>query len=158
LAKLREEKMTPTLIGRWQTRIFLLATVGVLASLPFYFGITGHGGSLTYFWVLFYVGLFGCVWDVVYNYLMGWMWDHDWPGILQLLAGIWEGLFLGTVLKVVGLPYIPTQRFDLGDFILHYSVVWVCLYLSAWVVMRILFPRWRFRGGEWLGPWPRSGS
>ncbi len=148
--------MTPTLIGRWQTRIFLLATVGVLATLPFYLGLTGHGGSFIYFWVLFYVGLFGCVWDVVYNYLLGWMWDHDWPGILQLLAGIWEGLFLGTVLTIVGLPHIPTQRFYLGDFILHYSVVWVCLYLSAWVVMRILFPRWRFRGGEWLGRWPYS--
>ncbi|ABC99055.1 hypothetical protein CYA_0851 [Synechococcus sp. JA-3-3Ab] len=35
-------------------------------------------------------------------------------------------------------------------------VVWVCLYL--WVVMRILFPRWRFRGGEWLGRWPRSDN
>jgi hypothetical protein len=99
--------MTPTLIGRWQTRIFLLATVGVLASLPFYFGITGHGGSLTYFWVLFYVGLFGCVWDVVYNYLMGWMWDHDWPGILQLLAGIWEGLFFGYSLEGGGSSLYP---------------------------------------------------
>ncbi len=150
--------MTPTLIGRWQTRIFLLSTVGVLASLPFYFGLTGHGGSFTYFWVLLYVGLFGCGWDVIYNYLMGYMWDHDWPGVLQLLAGIWEGLFLGTVLMVIGLPYIPTQDFYLVDFILHYGFVWVGIYLSSWVVMRILFPRWRFRGGEWLGKWPHSPS
>ena len=27
--------MTPTLIGRWQSRIFLLATIGILFSLPF---------------------------------------------------------------------------------------------------------------------------
>ncbi|MGQ9836717.1 MAG: hypothetical protein ACUVRV_01800 [Cyanobacteriota bacterium] len=85
---------------------------------------------------------------------------HDWPELLQLLAGIWEGLFLGTVLTVVGLPYIPTQRLDLGNFILHlilhYSGVWVCIDLSTWVVIRILFPRWCFRSGEWLGKWPYS--
>jgi hypothetical protein len=33
--------MTPTLFGRWQTRLFLFATVGVLITLPFYLGIIG---------------------------------------------------------------------------------------------------------------------
>lgn len=33
--------MTPVLFGRWQTRIFLLATVGLLVSLPFALGYLG---------------------------------------------------------------------------------------------------------------------
>ena len=47
--------MTPTLLGRWQTRVLLLLTVGNLVSLPFAWGFLGHGSAI-YFWVVFYVG------------------------------------------------------------------------------------------------------
>ena len=50
--------MTPTLIGRWQTRLLLLATIGVLITLPFAFGTIGPGESSLYFYVLGYVALF----------------------------------------------------------------------------------------------------
>ncbi|MFO5493650.1 MAG: hypothetical protein ACLBM6_14130, partial [Cuspidothrix sp.] len=69
--------MTPTLFGRWQTRIFLLATVGMLVSLLFYWGYLGIASNLVYFWVVFYVGLFGMVWDILYNFLQKYLWDHD---------------------------------------------------------------------------------
>lgn len=151
--------MTPTLIGRWQTRIFLLATVGVLATLPFYAGYpTGNLGDTVYFWVLLYIAIFGLFWDILYNYLQKFLWDHDWPGIFQLLAGIVEGIFMVLIVKVLGLPSIPSPSFDVGIFLQHYGLVWITVYLSSWVVMRLLFPRWRFRGGEWLGKWPSSRS
>ncbi len=148
--------MTPTLFGRWQTRIFLLATVGVLVTLPFYYGILGTQFKLVYFWILFYVGLFGLGWDVLYDFLQKLMWDRDWPGIFQLFAGIFEGVFLGLLLTIFSLPNIPASDFDLLTFIKHYSFVWIAVYLSSWVVMRLLFPRWRFRGGEWIGKWPKG--
>ncbi|WP_293134357.1 hypothetical protein [Microcoleus sp. bin38.metabat.b11b12b14.051] len=148
--------MTPVLFGRWQTRIFLLATVGVLVSLPFFLGYLGTKESPIYFWVLFYVGFFGLGWDVLYNFLQKFMWDGDWPGVFQFFAGIVEAVFLGFIIKIFGLPYIDKEVFDIPTFIQHYSLVWVSVYVSSWVMMRLLFPRWRFRGGQWVGKWPKS--
>ena len=40
-----------------------------------------------------------------------------------------------------------------GDINVGYNILFVicgCAYLLAWAVMRILFPRWRFRGGKWV--------
>ncbi len=52
--------MTPILFGRWQTRIFLLATIGLIVSLPFALGIIGPtpDGNFhpIFFWVDFCVG------------------------------------------------------------------------------------------------------
>ncbi len=147
--------MTPTLFGRWQTRIFLLATIGVIFSLPFYFGfLGGHEGEVSYFFVILYVAIFGIIWDILYDYLQKMLWDHDWPGILQLLAGVFEGFFLFLVISLMGLPGIKSDQFDLFIFIKHYSLVWLAIYVSSWIIMRVLFPRWRFRGGEWIGKWP----
>ncbi len=146
--------MTPTLFGRWQTRIFLLATIGILFSLPFYFGFWGgHEGEIVYFLVVFYVVILGIFWDIFYNYLQKFLWDHDWPGVLQLGAGIVEGLFLLLLIKVIGLPGIDSYSFDVNIFMLHYGLVWVSNYVCAWVLMRLLFTSWRFRGGEWIGKW-----
>jgi hypothetical protein len=147
--------MTPTLWGRWQTRLFLLATVGVIISLPFVFGLIGHEPGYVYFWILGYVFLFGLAWDLFYDFLQKFMWDHDWPGAFQLIAAIAEGIFLALVIKIVHLPHVPTSL-DLRLFAFHYSVVWVAIYLASWSVMRVLFPRWRFRGGQWLGRWSQG--
>jgi hypothetical protein len=46
------------------------------------------------------------------------------------------------------------SNFTITDYVFE-GLVWLAIYLSAWVVMRLLFPRWRFRGGEWIGKWPR---
>jgi hypothetical protein len=147
--------MTPILFGRWQTRIFLLATVGVVFTLPFALGYLGPGASSIYFWVLFYVGLLGIVWDILYDGLQKFLWDHDWPGVLQFFASLTEGIVLALLIQTNWLPYLSSLDFNLLWFILHYSCVSIAVYLSSWVVMRILFPRWRFRGGIWIGRWPR---
>jgi hypothetical protein len=142
--------MTPTLLGRWQTRFFLLATVGLIVTLLFYGGLLGsHEGNPIYFWILIYVGIFGFFWDILYNYLQKLLWDHDWPGAIQFIACIAEGLVLGLSCQYIGLPYV--NNFDVADFIFHYSLVSFLAFLASWVVMRLLFPRWRFRGGVWIG-------
>lgn len=147
--------MTPTLIGRWQTRIFMFSTVGVLCSLPFYLGVIGnHNSDPVFFLILLYLGIFGLAWDLLYDFWQKFLWDHDWPGIFQFFTAIAEGIFLATIVKTVGVPLIEPQNFDLWLFVQHYVLVWVAIYLCSWVIMRLLFPRWRFRGGEWLGKWP----
>jgi Kef-type K+ transport system membrane component KefB len=147
--------MTPTLIGRWQSRIYLLATIGVLVTLPFAFKDGVQQFHPVFFWVLFYVGLFGLGWDILYTRLQKLLWDHDWPGAIQLIAAIFEGVFLALLINYVGLPNVSRDNFDLVTYIIHYSVVWVFIYMASWVVMRLMFPRARYRGGAWIGKWPK---
>jgi hypothetical protein len=152
-----EKIMTPTLFGRWQTRCFLLATIGTFVSLPFVFNALSTWGEpglgVSYFWVVFYVGVFGLGWDVLYDFLQKFMWDHDWPGAFQFLAAIAEGAFLGLVILFFGLPGLASASFNIPWFIVHYSTLSVVIYFLSWTVMRLFFPRWRFKGGEWIGKW-----
>jgi hypothetical protein len=144
--------MTPTLLGRWQTRLLLLATVGVVVSLPFAMGLIGSSGGSVYFFILIYVAIFGLVWDVLYDYLQKFRWDRDWPAAYQLFAGIWECFFVFCGVKIFGfLPLpIPKDFLSLELFLLHYSVVWLAVFIASQSLIRIIFPRWRFRGGQWL--------
>ena len=141
--------MTPTLLGRWQTRIFLLATVGAFVTFPFSLG-TGDRPGWIYWALLGYIALFGLAWDGLYIYWQKFRWDRDWPGLFQLLAGMGEGLFIGLLAKTVGLPGISPEQFSAGPFVGHYSLVWLATYLASQSLTRILFPRWRFRGGRWF--------
>jgi hypothetical protein len=139
--------MTPTLFGRWQTRLLLLATIGVLVSLPF--AIADAGNAAIYFGVIGYVAIFGIIWDVVYDRIQKYRWDRDWPAVYQLFAGIWEMLFVLCGVKLIGLPAIP-KELPLDKFLLHYSAVWLGVFIASQTLMRILFVRSRFRGGQWL--------
>jgi hypothetical protein len=144
--------MTPTLIGRWQTRILLLATAGVLVSLPFVMGWIGPGSNPVYFAILSYVGIFGLAWDTLYDHLQKSRWDRDWPAIYQVFAGIWEMLFVWCGVKLLGIFPIPMPKENLfwGAFFQHYVTVWIAVFITSQVIMRIIFPFWRFRGGKWL--------
>ncbi|MBD2625616.1 hypothetical protein [Trichormus variabilis] len=144
--------MTPTLFGRWQTRLLLLATVGVLVSIPFTIGLIGNRPHTVYFWILAYVAIFGLGWDVLYSYLQKSRWDRDWPAAYQLFAGIWEMVFVFCGIKIFGfLPIpMPKEELPIGAFFLHYSIVWFAIFIISQSLMRIIFPRWRFRGGEWF--------
>lgn len=143
--------MTPTLLGRWQTRILLLSTIGVLVTLPFSLGILGSASG-TYLGILVWIGIFGLGWDILYDRLQKFRWDRDWPATFQLLAGLWEGIFLLFVLNglKVALPGIQKLPIALSTFIFHYSSVWLAVFIASQSLMRILFPRWRFRGGKWI--------
>ncbi len=142
--------MTPTLTGRWQTRLLLFSTIGILVSLPFCLGYIGAQSGLIYLWILGYITVLGVVWDIVYIYLQKFRWDRDWPGIFQLFAGIWEGGFFIIVAKTLNLPGVPRETFNLGLFILHYSTVWIAVYTLSQTGIRVLFPKARFRGGRWF--------
>jgi hypothetical protein len=138
--------MTPVLIGRWQTRLLLLGTAGVLITLLFGYLYDDYR---TVFSFLGYVALFGLVWDVIYNYIQGYRWDQDWPPAFQLAAGIVEGLFLWAMVVLVGLPGAnPYPPFS--QFLAHYATVWIVTFLLSQSFLRIIFPRWRYDGGRWL--------
>ena len=139
--------MTPTLFGRWQSRIFLLATYGVLVTLFFGWWFNDYITPLS---VLGYVLLFGFVWDVLYNYLQQYRWDSDWPPTHQFGAAVVEVIFLWIILFPLE-RYIPAPgvgALSLTQFLAHYWAVWIVIFLLSQSAMRIWFPRWRYNGGE----------
>lgn len=135
--------MTPTLWGRWQSRFFLLGTLGVFVTS--FFALLSH--SATPFLILAGVFILGLGWDVIYTYQQKQRWDHDWPPILQLLAGVIEGILIYVLLYGFNLlASLP----PVGLFWLHYALVWITTFIASQSLMRLLFPRWRYRGGRWL--------
>jgi hypothetical protein len=138
--------MTPTLVGRWQTRILLLGTVGLIVTLIF--GRMYHDYR-TPLAVLGYVILFGFGWDILYNVAQTFRWDHDWPPVFQLAAGIVEGIFLWAMMVLVNLPGV-TPHPPFSRFLAHYAAVWLSAFLASQGPVRTIFPRWRFNGGRWL--------
>jgi hypothetical protein len=136
--------MTPTLLGRWQTRIAMLGTLGLLITAIF----AWVEDSRIFFYVLGYVALFGIGWDIGYMLLQQLRWDRDWPPVFQWAAGAWEGAFLYVILDRFGLPGIGEGIVPLRLFVLHYGSVFLVTWLWVQGPMRALFPRWRFHGGR----------
>ncbi|HSH05492.1 MAG TPA: serine/threonine-protein kinase [Anaerolineae bacterium] len=144
--------MTPVWRGRWQTRLFLLLTVGVFVSLPFSWWRQANGGDpWTPFIVLGYVLGLGVAWDGLYSYLQSWRWNRDWPPVFQVGEGVVEGVVLGSGLQLVGLPGVGELTWY--QFAGHYGLVWLLAFAGTQSLMRFVFPWWRYRGGVWYGGW-----
>ncbi len=139
--------MTPTLLGRWQTRLFLLATFGLAITLLFGWLI---GDVQTPLMLLGYVLALGLLWEMLYQYLQSFRWDYDWPPAFQVGTGIFEALVIWGLIKTIGLPGVDGQSLSGAIFLAHYTVVWFATFLIAQGPLRIIFLHWRYRGGQWL--------
>ena len=130
--------MVPILLGRIQTRLFLLATVGVAVTAlvtPLLPGVDSP--FRTTFTILAAVAAFGVGWELLYHFLMQFRWEKDWPSLFGLLTAVPEGV-------VVWLVFRP----PVGAFLVHFGAVWLAVWLVANGPMRVPFLRWRFRGGR----------
>ena len=140
--------MTPTLRGRWQTRIATLGTLGAIVTAIFAAGFYDEYSPGAFFAVLGYVIGFGVVWDVLYIALQRLRWDRDWPAAFQVLNGVTEGVFLYSIVSLGGLPGLEVGSIPLWLFVLHYGLVWLIVFIWVQGPMRALLPRWRFNGGR----------
>jgi hypothetical protein len=148
--------MVPTFSGRIQTRLFLLICIGIPWTLiitplaPHHPGASiGHLYETT-FWVLAEVIVVGCLfWEPLYHGLMQFRWEKDWPIMFLLLEGIAEGLTAYGLLHAVG-PHPNPPAATAATFVVDFAVLWVLVWLTAIGPMRVLFHRWRFRGGQIL--------
>lgn len=140
--------MTFTLFGRWQIRVLLLATVGMLLTILMVVRFNPVAGQA--FLTLVYLGLFGLGWDFGYHQLQRLRWDGDWNGLLQFAGAIWEGLFLVVVIQFVGLAGIDRSNFNLPGFIGFYTSYSVLNSIVTHSLLRILSPYSRFNGGQWF--------
>jgi hypothetical protein len=143
--------VVPTLFGRVQTRLFLLAVVGgvVTALLTPVLPVDGplvQRFQVTYI-VLAAVAAFGIGWELLYHFIMQWRWEKDWPTLFGLVTLVPEGVlvwFLATRELLPGLPgAVPTLA-----FVIHFLIVWLIVWMVANGPMRVPFIRWRFRGGR----------
>lgn len=145
--------MVPTLFGRIQTRLFLLAVIGGLVTvalapvLPVDAPIAQRYQAT--FIVLATVAVLGVGWELVYHLLQQWRWEKDWPMLFGLVTLIPEGLLVGILATRELLPGLPGPV-PAPAFVIHFLVVWLVVWLFASGPMRVPFIHWRFRGGRLL--------
>ncbi|MER7210840.1 hypothetical protein ABT340_27630 [Streptosporangium sp. NPDC000239] len=144
--------MIPTLAGRLQTRIFLLATVGVVLTALVVPVLPGTRGpmSRTYgvaYLILLAVAVVGLLWELLYHLLMQFRWDKDWPTLFGLLTIVPEGLLMWVLLDQRLIPGI-TRPVAFSTFAIMFTVVWIGQWLFANGPMRVLSVHWRLRGGR----------
>jgi hypothetical protein len=142
--------MVPTLWGRIQTRIALLATVGVVVTalvtpvLP----VKGPLGDRyrTTFLILATVAVLGVVWELAYHFLMQFRWEKDWPTLFGLATLVPEGALVWVLVAGHVVPGLSVPPF--AAFGIHFVVTWLTIWLVANGPMRVPFVHWRFHGGR----------
>lgn len=135
--------MTPTLFGRWQTRLLLMVFAGGVVSLLFALLYSDATPLALLLWAL----VLGFVWDVLYQFLQSFRWDGDWPPLFYTLGCALEGVVLW--LLIGSLPGV-NPNLTPAQFIMHYSTVWLVVFIVMFGPLKVVFPRWRFHGGQWL--------
>lgn len=142
--------MTPTIGGRIQTRIFLIAVLGSIWTLIVGPVLPGMGSLrdvyLASFQVLAVVLVLGLVWEFLYHGLQQFRWEKDWPTLFGLLTGINEGLLIWLALAFGAVPGVGNVHGI--TFLCHFSAVWLVTWLCVNGPMRVPFIHWRFRGGR----------
>jgi hypothetical protein len=145
--------MTPTFFGRIQTRLFLIAVIGlpwtllVTPFLPRHFDrgtLAGlYGTTLT---ALLLVGLLGVIlWEPLYHLGQQFRWEKDWPTLYGLLTSLNEALLVWLVL-----PRYDTSPATGWTFLFHFFSTWVLMWAFALGPIKIVLLRYRFRGGRIL--------
>ncbi|CAI7980679.1 conserved membrane hypothetical protein [Frankia sp. Hr75.2] len=144
--------MVPTLAGRLQTRLFLLATVGVVLTAliaPLLPTEASAGAAWrASFGVLCAVALLGLGWELVYHGLQQFRWEKDWPTMFGLLTAVNEGLLVWLAARAGAVP--GADGVAGKAFLVHFGLVWLAVWLCANGPMRVPFLRWRFHGGRLL--------
>jgi hypothetical protein len=141
------------LIGRIQTRIFLLAVIGGLWTLalgPLLPGVDTLDYPELYqatFTVLISTIVLGIGWELIYQLLQQFRWEKDWPTLFGLITVLNEGAILWWLLSLGVVPGLP-DGVPLPTFLILFVSTWLWVWLTANGPMRVPFVRWRFRGGR----------
>ncbi len=139
--------MLPTLNGRIQTRIFMLATWGALITLLLTPILPGDPDYKTTYIILATVAVLGVIWELIYHGIQQFRWEKDWPTLFGFLTCVNEGLLVWILLKAEVVPGIDgVPKF--AAFLIDFLVIWMVIWLWVNGPMRVPFIRWRFFGGR----------
>jgi hypothetical protein len=157
--------MTPTLFGRIQTRIFVLLVVGgiwTLLVVPF-LPVRGPELVITRFdladvldlygaayRILLAVTILGCLWELLYHLLQQFRWEKDWPTFFGFITIVNEGLLVWALGRLGLFGNLPEFIIDNepAAFWILFSSTWIVTFLFVNGPIRVLSPRYRFRGGR----------
>lgn len=141
--------MTPTLAGRIQSRLLVVLVVGLVWTvlvgpfLPAGGASLGSVYAITFRAVVLTAVVGAILWEPIYHLAQQYRWEKDWPTGLGLVTGIPEGVVVLALLQASG--SVP-----LGAFVVHFTTTWLLIWLVLNGPIRVLLPRWRFRGGRLL--------
>jgi len=139
--------MLPTLNGRIQTRIFMLATWGALITLVLTPILPGDPDYKTTYIILATVAVLGVIWELIYHGIQQFRWEKDWPTLFGFITCINEGALVWILLKAEVVPGIDgVPKFS--AFLIDFLVIWMVIWLWVNGPMRVPFIRWRFFGGR----------
>ena len=134
--------MLPTLSGRIQTRIVLLAVIGSLVTrsvVPFLprpagLGVPALSGR---FIVLATVAVLGIAWECVYHFLMQWRWEKDWPTFFGFITFMNEGMVVWLLVRSGPIPGIAKGAVPTTAFRIDFLLVWIAFWIWANGPMRV---------------------
>jgi hypothetical protein len=144
--------VVPTLAGRIQTRLALLAVVGgvvtaiIVPVLPVPASVSLGDTYRNAFLILAAVAVLGVGWEFIYHFLMQWRWEKDWPTFFGFATFLNEGILVYVLARNGALPGIDTVPF--WFFWIDFLAVWIVVWLIANGPMRVPFLHWRFFGGR----------
>ena len=140
--------MTPTLRGRWQTRLLLYAVLGLPITL-LYSAYLGDGLVLSEPFVFITALLvIGLLLDVAYIQIQRFRWDNDWPFAFQFFFSILEFLITFAVMMAGFLDPFLGGRIPFSIAAIHFTLVFIPSFAGVLCGVQIFFVRWRFKGGE----------
>ena len=141
--------MTPTLAGRWQTRLLLYFVVGLPVTYLFALYLDPEDESF-YDPFVFLTALFliGFLLDPVYNHIQRFRWDNDWPFAFFVFFAFCEFLITLALLNIGVLDPFLVYRIDNGTAFVHFGFVLLFMFLAVLAGVQVFFIRWRFKGGE----------
>ncbi len=139
--------MLPTLNGRIQTRIFMLATWGSLVTLLITPILPGDPDYQVTFIILATVAVLGVAWEILYHLLMQFRWEKDWPTFFGFITCINEGALVWLLLDLEVVPGIDGVP-EFSAFLIDFLAIWMVIWLWVNGPMRVPLIRWRFFGGR----------
>ena len=139
--------MLPTLNGRIQTRIFMLATWGALITLLITPILPHDPDYKTTYIILATVAVLGVGWEIIYHLIQQFRWEKDWPTLFGFITCVNEGALVWLLLELEAMPGIDGEV-PFSTFVIDFMVIWVVIWLWVNGPMRVPLIRWRFFGGR----------
>ena len=151
--------MIPTLSGRIQTRIWLILFVGIpwtLIITPFLPNnrdkipgsslLDTYKTTFTVLGVVLIIGVF--FWELIYHFLQQFRWEKDWPVMFTFFEVINEAIVAFIVFKALNLDTKFHGTATNATFWWHVVTTWMVMWLFVLGPIKVVFIRWRFRGGR----------
>lgn len=146
--------MTPTLLGRLQTRLLLFVFIGLPVTFLYSWYVLGldHPEFLVPFRVLFSIFLIGVLLDPIYIFIQGFRWDQDWPFAFQAFFSTVEFFIVLGLSELSLFSFLEFSAFSSIErfyvFLTHFGIVLFFSMIAVLGGLQIFLVRWRFKGGE----------